>query len=170
MSDAARIGDDASVAERAGTPLHPPLVPSHDIAIGDQPRGRARDRRRVYRSARPRTAGIRAPVATAASTVSASSVRGTPVRVLHDEAAFAAQRPGATRRRPRRAPSRCRRQLAGCRPRGTASARESCRWLRCSSRTRRRGTAAEAGPLPQPVEHVERALLVDDLKRVRDSS
>src|ERR1700693_2495480 len=33
---ASRVGEDAAMAERAGTELHPPAVPGYDVAIGDQ--------------------------------------------------------------------------------------------------------------------------------------
>ena len=47
----------------------------------------------------------------------------------------------ATRRAPRRARCRCRRPPAGCRRCETACSCGSCRWPRCSSRSRRRGRA-----------------------------
>ena len=156
---AARIGQDAAVAERAGAPLHPALKPADDAARRRSARA-VQSHSAASSSQRPRR-GSRAARSSprARRSPRRSRRRRTPVPSSRatSRTRAARRRARATRGTRRRAPCRCRRPPAGCRRRGTACARGSCRWRRCSSRSRRPGTAAAFASLVGRVQHVERA-------------
>ena len=126
---AARIGDDRPVAERARAELHPPLEPADDLARRRWPR---RPRGRGRASSRRRTSMPASQPLPRALSIAACDLgvveRGARVGVLHDEPARAAAARRARRRTRRRCRCRRRRRPAARRPRGTASARRSCRW------------------------------------------
>ena len=82
---ASRVGDDRAVAERARAELHPSLEPAHDLARGDVLGDRAEQRVVVEQLRLEARAADRAAVVRV-------RVLGARVRVIHHEAARAAER------------------------------------------------------------------------------